>query len=998
MSQSSLRIAIIFSLLAFATGRCFAQSKSYQQQFTQALNLREHDPEKSFSQFLALSKGIPATDSLYVKALIQLARIAQDFQSTERDSIVYRLLRDGLQKPFVCAEPDRATLFFLVATYEEAVGHDFEMAVSYFEKSLTILTRLYGQTHPEVARCYIAIGDIYKYSTYDFFLAEQNYEKALKILESLPEKDNWQLARTYYSLATTNRSQRDHVKALSYGMSTLELMDDINNENFRERTYLTLANIYRDMQNYSKAKEFYRKALNLNLIVNNGIEFNEARSIMNYNLAECYASEGDEMAAIKNYEMAYRCYSKIKISDHINYVLLLQRMGLAYSRTNNAKASQVLSMALREAFSRGIREGNVVGGILMTMGSHYFRQSLYDSALRFYERAITEFSSGEEKINNYHLYEAFIGKALILREMKVEPGQAKAILDCYTQAEKILDSNRDALDIEQSKLDFFEKEEGNLLEDQFNMYEEIISFLYESRNTVQDSMDAHVLYFLEKSRMKSMHEALREAERFSGVSEGDSLLRKLRDYRSIFFDIQDRLNREQSNTTPDEVRISSLRRKIIEADRAVQNLKSEISQRYPAFYSSNFSTKSPSIHDLQNFCVHNEGAVIEYMLGSGQVYALGLNGLDILFLKLGKTDSIEGLVKKFTEHFASTGMVDETLAFERYQQNGYKLYVKLIKPFSKLLTGKRLYIIPDGLISQVPFEALLTNETRQTVVDYKNLPYLLNKQVVSYSFSSTILIRPFNKLSNQSEVLAVGFTNREQYRSAVPVNSASAIEPELDVLASYFSKGRFLVGSDASEANFKQFSPQAQLLHLAVHGAGDPERDYSAELYFKAEADTAENGRLHSYELYRLRLKASLAMLTACESGIGKSYRGEGMMSMANSFVNAGCANVGLTLWKLNDKVSTKLMGTFYNDLSEGGRIDEALAHAKRNYLEGADEYTANPKLWAALVMYSNGDELVETSTSWGIYLGLALVMGILVIIIFLFRKKLFWRSHISVD
>jgi CHAT domain-containing protein len=990
MSQSFLRITIIVSLLALTTGHCFAQSKSFQQQFSDALNLQKQNPEEAFLQLLALSEKVPLTDSLYIKIVIQLAKVAEGVPSTERDSVVYRLLSEGVMKPLVGAESDRATFLFLTGTYEESVGHDFEKAVSYFDQSKNSWIRLYGQTHPEVARCYIAIGDIFKYSTYDFFLAEQNYERALKILEQIPEKDNVQLARTYYNLATTNRSQRDHVKALSYGLRTLELMDVIDNPIFRERTCLTLANIYRDMQNYPVANEFYGKALSLNLHINKGNQFNESRAIMTYNRGECYSREGNFPEAIKNYETAERYYSNIKISNHINYVTLLQQEGIAYSRVDNPKARATLSKALNAASNTGIRKGNVVGGILMTIGSHYYRHSRYDSALEYYERAITEFSSGREKRNNYHLYEALIGKASLLRKLNEEKSamqQVKTILDCYTQAEKILDANRDALDIEQSKLDFFEKKGRSLMADQFNMYEEIVSYLYESRNTLRDSLYDYALYFLEQSRMKSTHDAFLEAKRFSNVIEGDSLLRKLRDYRSSFFDVQDRLNREESHTVPRKNEIAYLQRKIIEIDRSVQLLKSEISKRYPAFYSSSFSIQNPSVRELQNFIKRNEAVVIEYLWGSSHVYALGLSGEDVLFLKLGKADSIEALVKKFTNHFTNTGMVDEALAFESYQKNGYALYAMLLKPFEKLLAGKRMYIVPDGLTSQVPFEALLTKETRSTTIDYKNLPYLLHEQVVSYSFSSTILVKPFNKISGHPEVLAVGYTNNGRYRSAVPVGTTAAIEPELNVLASYFSKGYFLKGSDATETNFKLYAPQAELLHLAVHGAGDPDRDYSAELYFKATADTSENGRLHSYELYRLRLKAVLTMLTACESGIGKNYQGEGMMSMANSFVNAGCANVGLTLWKLNDKVSTKLMKVFYANLVAGGRIDEALSNAKKNYLAETDEYTANPKLWAALVMYSNGDALVKTSASWKVYLWLALGAGGLVIAVWLFKK-----------
>jgi CHAT domain-containing protein len=991
MSQSSLRITIIVSLLALTTGYCFAQGKSFKHQFSDVLNLQQQNPEEAFSRLVALTKKIHRTDSLYVKLLIQLATIAEGVQSTEKDSVVYRLLSDGVMKPVVCAEPDRATLLFLAGTYEESVGYDFERAVSYFDQSKKIWIRLYGQTHPEVAECYLSIGNIFKYSTYDFFLAERNYESALKILEQLPEKDNVKLARTYYNLTTTNRSQRDHVKALSYGLRTLELMDVINNPIFRERTYLTLANVYRDMENFPEAKQFYWKALNLNSVINKGNAFNEERAIMNYNLAECYISEGNLPEAIRNYETAECCYSNITVSDHINYVLLLQQAGLAYSRVNNTKAQATLSRALNEAYNMGIRKGNVVGQILMTIGSHYFKQSRYDSALRYYERAIAEFSYGKGKNNNYHLYEAFIEKASILRKVNERKGDAhrvKIILDCYTQAEKILDANRDALDIEQSKLDFFEKKGGGMVADQFNMYEKIISYLYESRNTIGDSLYDHALYFLEQSKMKSTHEALREAERFSGVLKGDSLLGKLRDYRSSFFDIQDRLNREESQDVPNQEQVAYLQNKIVEMDRSVQSLKSEINERYPAFYSSSFSNLNPTIRELQNFCARDGSVLIEYFWGSEYVYALGMSNTDVLFLKLGKTDSIEASVKEFTWHFTNTGSVDEALAFEKYQQNGYDLYAMLVQPFAKLLAGKRIHIIPDGLISQLPFEALLTRKARNTGINYKNLPYVLHEHVITYSFSSVMLMKPFNKISNRSQILAVGYTNGERYRyGKIPVLANTTKEPELDVVASYFSAGRFLKGADATEGNFKLYAPQVDLLHLAVHGSGDPDRDYSAQLYFKALADTVENGQLQSYELYRLRLKASLTMLTACESGIGKIYKGEGMMSMANSFVNAGCANVGLTLWKLNDQVSIKLMKVFYSDLTAGGRIDEALTHAKKNYLEEADEYTANPKLWAALVVYSNGDELVETSASWKMYVWLALV-AILGFVCFLFVRK----------
>ncbi|NJM24861.1 MAG: CHAT domain-containing protein, partial [Bacteroidia bacterium] len=110
-----------------------------------------------------------------------------------------------------------------------------------------------------------------------------------------------------------------------------------------------------------------------------------------------------------------------------------------------------------------------------------------------------------------------------------------------------------------------------------------------------------------------------------------------------------------------------------------------------------------------------------------------------------------------------------------------------------------------------------------------------------------------------------------------------------------------------------------------------------------------DDGVLHAYELYGLTLHARLAILSACESGLGMNYRGEGMMSMASAFAYAGCENVMMSLWNVSDRQSALLLDSFYGALP-GNRINEALADAKRSYLQNADALTADPRLWATMV------------------------------------------------
>ena len=137
---------------------------------------------------------------------------------------------------------------------------------------------------------------------------------------------------------------------------------------------------------------------------------------------------------------------------------------------------------------------------------------------------------------------------------------------------------------------------------------------------------------------------------------------------------------------------------------------------------------------------------------------------------------------------------------------------------------------------------------------------------------------------------------------------------------------------------------------------------FSSSLYFRTKYDSLDDGELHDYELYGLKLNALMAVLSACESGLGRDYKGEGMISMASAFTYSGCANILMSLWKVNDKASTVLMDDFYGQLLEGRTIDDALRQSKLDYLEAADELTSDPKIWAPLVAYGSHERIFQKS------------------------------------
>ena len=117
------------------------------------------------------------------------------------------------------------------------------------------------------------------------------------------------------------------------------------------------------------------------------------------------------------------------------------------------------------------------------------------------------------------------------------------------------------------------------------------------------------------------------------------------------------------------------------------------------------------------------------------------------------------------------------------------------------------------------------------------------------------------------------------------------------------------------------------------------------------------DGLLYLHELYNLPLVADLAVLSACETGGGKYTRGEGIVSLGKAFRYAGCENIVMSLWKVNDRTTAGLMKIFFRNLSDGMNKDEALRQAKLSFLnDSKNRHFAHPYYWSGFIL--SGDAL----------------------------------------
>ena len=149
--------------------------------------------------------------------------------------------------------------------------------------------------------------------------------------------------------------------------------------------------------------------------------------------------------------------------------------------------------------------------------------------------------------------------------------------------------------------------------------------------------------------------------------------------------------------------------------------------------------------------------------------------------------------------------------------------------------------------------------------------------------------------------------------------------------------------------------------------------------------DSTEDNRLYAYEIYNLKLNAQMAVLSACNTGVGKMQKGEGMMSLARGFIYAGCPSIIMTLWQVADQSSSKLMAYFYKYLKKGKSKPEAMRLAKIDYLKTADDITSNPYFWSGFVVLGDSSPVYKKS---GVAYWISIIILFIGVLLYLQYRK----------
>jgi CHAT domain-containing protein len=241
-----------------------------------------------------------------------------------------------------------------------------------------------------------------------------------------------------------------------------------------------------------------------------------------------------------------------------------------------------------------------------------------------------------------------------------------------------------------------------------------------------------------------------------------------------------------------------------------------------------------------------------------------------------------------------------------------------------------LVIVPHDFLHYLPFQALMTQDDK----------YMVEKYSINYLSSASLLQYVVEKRKGAKESL-LAFGNPTLGSASEDLVFA---EREVNDISANFPKSEIYVKKAATRVMLRQRSAAFSILHFATHGELNETNPMESSLRLAVAGD--DSGRLTTRDIFNLDLKASLVVLSSCETALGKIATGDEVIGFTRAFIYAGSPSVVTTLWEINDQATSLLMLDFYKNLMTRNK-SEALRISQINLMK---KYP-HPFYWSPFIL-----------------------------------------------
>ncbi len=398
----------------------------------------------------------------------------------------------------------------------------------------------------------------------------------------------------------------------------------------------------------------------------------------------------------------------------------------------------------------------------------------------------------------------------------------------------------------------------------------------------------------------------------------------------------------------------------------IENQIRTASPRYAALTGAQPQT----LADVQQKVLDDGTVLLEYALGADNSYLFAVAKSSVSLFKLPARSNLDKLAMDFRAQLIppklqrrlvgidvadqqrglglATGPSENLIAFAAASN---ALYKAAVEPALGVAGDKRLLIVADGALNYVPFEALIKNTEG---AEYASLNYLIKTNEIVYAPSASVVaaIRQSGgrgtgkkllvvadpifsaddprvrfgglQVTADSRGLGLGLESaiNDITDSAAPagglrlarlVGTRTEAEEISKIAKANGGQPDLWIDLNASEDNVRSRDMNNyRVIHVATHGLLDAQRPQFTGVVLSLVGNKANDGFLRTDEIFNLRMNPSLVMLSACETGLGKEKRGEGVIGLTRAFMYAGAPTVGVSLWSVADKSTADLMTDFY--------------------------------------------------------------------------------------
>ncbi len=799
------------------------------------------------------------------------------------------------------------------------------------------------------------------------------------------------LATSYQNMASAYKEIGDYDEAIEALNNVLRIRKSLpaktmispnTNQADIAGSYFELADCYQRKKDNPKAIQFFNKSIeSLSTLEDDNKYHNQIRYNCFYKLSEIYLTQNQTEKAEYYVLKAISIKEKNKVYDACFSYLILAKLNLRAAKKTEALLFFDQAIAAAQAEADGFVHYPKLTTCYLEKGKALIELSAFDQALAVFQKGLQitslNFKEKDYRINppldqiiqKLNALDLITGKAIAFakKHEKEKPDEESLnhAYDQYLLALQLIQAIRQSYNTDEAKFTLAEK--SNLI------YEEAIAVcfsIYQQTGTLKYLQQAFL--FAESNKGVSLLEAMNEtaAIRLAGLPDTTiNLERSL----SIKLKYEEKELAKTIGATDEKAqdRIQALETKRFALKEAYKNLIAKIEKEFPKYYQLKHSNTTQSVKSIQQQLLDDKTALIEYFVGTKNSYCFVITKQTIQLVKIEKTATFMAQIKALKQILSTPPKSKDFVAeFEKFTKNAFDLYQLILQePLQNIPPQiKNLILIPDGAIGLIPFEVLLTKAAKADKVNFQleHLSYLLEQFSISYSYSATLRMSEQQQQLNLNQkddfiAFAPSFNDEngiaKQTRSRSALYNLKCASKEIQHIHNYF-EGKVISGKEATKLTFMKQAAKYPILHLATHAFVNEDNTMLHEIHFS-------DGYLTPFDIYNLKLKAQLIVLSACNTGTGKIILGEGLMSLARSFMQSGARSTLMSLWAVDDCATSEIMTSFYQALRKGRPKHIALQNAKLDYIQNAsDQAKAHPFYWSAFVQIGNSNPLTFETAS----------------------------------